>query len=311
VRVLVTGADGFVGRYLVRRLLERGDEVGAACRPGGPGLDPSPRVTAVPFELTDERSVRAALDYAPHAVVHLAAVASTREARDDPGRAWTVNAGGTARLAEALAARGVEGAASPLLLVISSGEVYGAGDGTPRRETDELRPISSYAATKVGTEVAALEVWRRAGLRVVVARPFTHTGAGQDARFVLPAFASRLREARATGAREVPTGNLDPVRDLLDVRDVVEAYLALLELGEPGEIYNIARGEGVSLREIFRRLADLVGVAAEPRPSAELTRRQDIPHLVGNTTKLRQATGWSPRISLDATLRGLVDAQAD
>ena len=311
MRVLVTGADGFVGRYLVRRLLERGDEVGAACRPGGPGLPPQRGLTAIPFELTDDAVVGAALGYAPDTVIHLAAVASTREARADPGRAWAVNAGGTARLAEAMAARRGAGRGDPALLVVSSGEVYGTGTGALRRETDPLQPISAYAATKVGTEVAALEVWRRTGLPTIVARPFTHTGPGQDPRFVLPAFAGRLREARLTGAREVPTGNLDPVRDLLDVRDVVEAYLALIDRGQPGEIYNIARGEGCTLREIFRRLSELVGVAAEPRPSAELTRRQDISHLVGDTTKLREATGWSPRISLDATLRGLVDAQAD
>jgi GDP-4-dehydro-6-deoxy-D-mannose reductase len=277
----VTGADGFVGRHLVRRLLARGDEVGAGCRP-----------------------------YEPGAVIHLAAVASTREAREDPGRAWVVNAAGTARLAEAMAGRRT-GGRDPLLLVVSSGEVYGAGRGVPRAESDPAQPVSSYAASKVGAEVAALEVWRRTGLRTIVARPFTHTGPGQDPRFVLPAFVSRLRAARAAGAREVPTGNLDPIRDLLDVRDVVEAYVALLDGGASGEIYNVARGEGCSLRELFHRLAELVGVAAEPRPSAELQRAGDIPHLVGDTSRLRRATGWSPAISLDATLRGLVDAQAD
>jgi len=309
VRVLVTGADGFVGRHLVRRLLARGDEVGAACRPGGPGVTGT-GVALIPFEVTDDGSIRAALDYAPDAVVHLAAVASTREAREDPGRAWIVNAAGTARLAEAMAARVADGH-DPLLLVVSSGEVYGAGGGVPRAESDPLQPISPYAASKVGAEVAALEVWRRTGLRTVVARPFTHTGPGQDPRFVLPAFVSRLRAARASGGGEVVTGNLDPVRDLLDVRDVVEAYLALLGAGAPGEVYNVARGEGRSLRELFHRLAELVGVQAEPKPSAELQRAQDIPHLVGDTSKLRRATGWSPAISLDATLRGLVDAQAD
>ncbi len=311
--MLVTGADGFVGRHLVRRLLREGHEVGAAVRPGAAAVAEwrGGRVTTIPFELTDGGSIDAALKFGPDAVVHLAAVASNKEAWGDPGQAWVVNAAGTARLAEALVRRKTAGFGDAVFLFVSSGEVYGAGEPAPRVETDPPRPQSSYAASKVGGEVAALEVWRRAGLRAIVARPFTHTGPGQPTRFVLPAFVERLRQARAEGRREIPTGNLEPVRDLLDVRDVVEAYLALLVKGRPGEVYNISRGEGQSVRELFHRLAAIVGVEAEPRPDPEHTRGKDLPYLVGNSSKLRAATGWAPAISLDAMLRGLLDAQAD
>jgi GDP-4-dehydro-6-deoxy-D-mannose reductase len=108
----------------------------------------------------------------------------------------------------------------------------------------------------------------------------------------------------------VPTGNLSPVRDFLDVRDVVEAYLALLVAGVPGEVYNIARGQGISLVELFQQLADLIGVPAVPVPDPGLRRRGDIPHLVGDSRKLRQVTGWSPTIPLEQTLRDMVNAQA-
>ncbi len=313
MKVLVTGADGFVGRHLVRRLLQAGHAVGATVRPGAPGVTEwtGGGVTQVPLELADGSSVRTALEYAPEAVVHLAAVASNREAWSDPGQAWVVNAAGTARLAEELARRKEPGAGDATLLVVSSGEVYGAGGPAARRESDPAQPQSPYAASKLGAEVAALEVWRRSGLRVVVARPFTHTGPGQPPRFVLPGFVERLEAARAGGRREVPTGNLEPVRDLLDVRDVVEAYLALLRSGRPGEVYNVSRGEGHSVGELFRRLAELVGVAAEPVPDPALSRAHDLPHLVGDSTRLREATGWTPAISTDAMLRGLLDAQAD
>jgi GDP-4-dehydro-6-deoxy-D-mannose reductase len=310
VKVLVTGADGFVGRHLVTRLRQAGHEVGAGCRPDRAPVEWGDRgVTPLALELTDRRSIAQALEFGADAVVHLAAIASNREAREDPGHAWEVNAGGTARLAEALARRR-DRRADPLLLAVSTGEVYGVGAPTPRVESEPLLPVSPYAASKVGAEVAGLEVWRRTGLRVVIARPFTHTGPGQEPRFALPGFVQRLRAARASGDLVVPTGNLEPVRDLLDVRDVVEAYLLLLERGTPGEAYNISRGEGRSLAEMFAALADLIGVRAEPRPDPGYVRSRDLPHLVGDSTKLRRATGWTPRLSLDQTLRGLVDAEA-
>jgi GDP-4-dehydro-6-deoxy-D-mannose reductase len=308
VKLLVTGADGFVGRHLVRRLARDGHRLLAGCKPGGPPVSwDDDDVATLPLELTDDASVRRAVEFGPDAVVHLAAISSNRDSLADPGLAWMVNTVGTARLAEALARRANGGR----LLVVSSGEVYGPGARVPRKEGDPLSPGTPYAASKVGAEQAGLEVWRRTGLPVIVARPFAHTGPGQDSRFVLPAFMARLREARRTGERRIPTGNLEPVRDLLDVRDVIEAYVLLLRAGEPGEIYNVARGEGASVGELFRMLAQLLEVSAEPTPDAALARGNDIPHLVGDSTKLRRATGWAPARTLQQTLQGLVDAEAD
>ena len=313
MRVLVTGADGFVGRYLVGRLTEMGHEVTAACRPSGEAQQFAAqwreRLRLVPLELTDGASVRAALGGHPEAVVHLAAVASVREAREDPGRAWEVNAAGTARLVDAVLS-GRKAGQQPIVLVVSSAEVYGSGPPRPRTEQDPTLPQSPYAASKLGAEVAALEAWRREGLRVVIARPFTHTGPGQRPPYVIPSFVERLRAAKAGGSRQLPTGNLDPVRDLLDVRDVANAYVALLTRGTAGETYNISRGDGISLRELFQRAARLVGVDAEPVSDPELRRAGDIPYLVGDSSKLRRATGWSPAIPLEQTLREMVDAQA-
>jgi GDP-4-dehydro-6-deoxy-D-mannose reductase len=266
----------------------------------------------LPLDLAESDSVRAAVEEVPDAAIHLAAVASGAEARRDPGLAWEINAGGTARLADALGQICQSGAGDPLLLLVSTAEVYGVAP-TPaaRREDDPLLPVSPYASSKLGAEVAALEAARRTGLRVVVARAFPHTGPGQSDRYVVPAFARRLRAARRIGAPVVKTGNLEPVRDFLDVRDVVRAYLALLARGEAGAVYNIASGQGRSLKDVFGRLAELLGVRAIPEVDPQLSRTADIPHLVGDSARLTAATGWTPRIPFDQTLQDLVNAQTD
>jgi len=315
VKVLVTGADGFVGRWLVRRLLDDGREVYGAVRPSvtprddGLTVEERAAVRWVPLEVTDSESVRKCVDLPYDAVVHLAAVSSGADALRDPGMAWTVNAAGTARLAHVLAEAKRQDRADPVFLVVSTSEVYGRGQSVPRRETDAVAPCSPYAASKLGAEEAALEAWRRVGLRVIVARAFAHTGPGQDSRFVVPAFAQRLTFAKNIGAPVVKVGNLEPVRDLLHVQDVVDAYVRLLARGEPGESYNVASGQGISLEDLLFRMAALLDLRPIPEADPELARPAEIPHLVGDSSKLRAATGWCPRRSLDETLRDVLDTQ--
>jgi GDP-4-dehydro-6-deoxy-D-mannose reductase len=316
MKILVTGADGFVGGWLVRVLLQSGHTVTGTCRPGIPPsllLTASERKAAawVDLDISERQSVLDLPAERWDAVVHLAAVASGSEARRDPGRAWEVNAAGTARMVSALGGRVEREEADPLFLMVSTSEVYGQGRGVPRREEDASEPCSPYAASKVGAEVAAVEAMRQSGLRVIVARPFPHTGPYQDNRFVVPALAERVRIARKVGAPAIGTGNLDVVRDLLDVRDVAAAYLALLTRGAVGEVYNVASGEGHRLSEILDRLMRLANYRVIAEYDSELARRGDIVHLVGDAAKLRAATGWRPTISLDQTLQDLFDAQAD
>src|SRR6266436_3341973 len=185
VKVLVTGADGFVGRWVIRRLLGDGREVYGAVRPGQspapvpPAADLAPAereaVRWLPLELLDADSVRKVVDLPYDAVLHLAAISSGTEATRDPGYAWSVNAAGTARVVQVLAEAKRTGRADPVVLVISTGEVYGAArEPRPRRETDPVAPCSPYAASKAGAELAGLEAWHRTGLRVIVARSFAH-----------------------------------------------------------------------------------------------------------------------------------------
>lgn len=313
--ILVTGANGFAGRWVIRALLAAGHTVVGAAGPeavrNGSALTDRERgqVTWMPLDLTESASVRDVAGGAYDAVIHLAALASGGDALSDPGAAWTINAAGTARLLGELGRRKTAGECDPLVVVVSTAEVYGRA-ARPLTESDPLAPRSPYAASKRGAELAADETAARTGLRVVLARPFPHTGPGQDTRFVAPAFAERLRIAKQAGARVVNVGNLDVTRDFLDVRDVARAYRLLAEQGVPGEIYNVASGRETNLRALFDRLAAIVGVDAIPESDPAFMRSVDIPYLVGDATKLQRATGWAPEVPLDTTLRDLVDAQA-
>ncbi len=311
-RLLVTGADGFVGRHLVRKAVSRGWQVSAAIVPGGAEpaawLDPAllPAVETVHADLLAPDAARhlAAIDAT--AVVHLAALSSGAQARRDPAGAMAVNRDATIALGAAL----LEAGRVQRLLFVSTAEVYGAGHEDPIAEGASPAPVSPYAESKLEAERALAEL-AALGLPLVVARPFPHSGPGQDSRFVLPAFAERLRDARRSGATHIPVGNLDVVRDFVDVRDVVAAYLALLDLPGAGGCYNVATGQGQRLRDAFQALAQLLDVDAVPTVDAALVRPADIPMLVGDPSRLRAATGWSPTIPFARTLKDLVDAQAD
>lgn len=315
MKVLVTGADGFVGMWLVRELLGAGHRVVGAIRlgaapPRGLTAAERTRVDWHDFDLLSAESVAALGRVQVDAVVHLAAVASGSEARRDPGHAWTVNAAGTARLVEVLGTA-TGGGGPPRFLFVSTGEVYGSSGERPHREQDPIAPCSPYAASKAGAELAVRDAARRLGMDAIVARPFPHTGPGQSDRYVIPALARRLLVARRIKAPAINTGNLEPVRDLLDVRDVVVAYRLLLEQGTPGAAYNVASGTGHSLRDVAWQLMEVLGYRAVLEADPNLARAGDLPRLVGDSAVLAQATGWSPRYSFQQTLKDLVDAQAD
>jgi len=303
VRVLVTGAAGFAGVHLARALLAEGHEVWGTLQGGhAPPVEPA-GVHWVAMELTSPASVADALARAcPERVFHLAAQASVADSFGDPQATWETNATGTLRLLAALP-RGVR------LLFISSAEVYGVVPeaAQPIAEATPLRPANPYAASKAAAEMAVVEAaLGHAGAHAVVARSFSHTGPGQDARFALAAFAQQL--ARIGAGLEPPVlrvGNLSARRDYLDVRDVVRAYLALMEHGTPGAAYNVASGEPRRMDELVSTLVELSDTGARVEVDPARVRPVDVPLLSGDATALR-ALGWEPRVPLRQTLAELL-----
>ncbi len=281
----MTGASGFVGTWLCRHLEMSGDEVEA------PDLS---------LDVRDGEAVAAAITAsAPDVVYHLAGFAHVGESWSRPAEVFAVNALGTLNTLEA--ARRCE--RPPRVLLVSSAEVYGAvTNDLPVEESAPLAPVSPYAASKVAAEYLGVQAFLGSKLDVVRLRPFNHVGPGQSDAFVVSGLARRVVAAEGKGGGSVAVGNLDPVRDFTDVRDVVRAYRLLALEGRPGEVYNVATGKGVSVREITAMLARLarVGVSFEADP--KLTRPVEVPVLLGDAAKLHRATGWQPRHELEATL---------
>ncbi|HTW98902.1 MAG TPA: GDP-mannose 4,6-dehydratase, partial [Acidimicrobiales bacterium] len=236
MRAFVTGAYGFVGGWLGRHLEACGDDL----------------VTlAATTDIADAAAVEHELvEAAPQVVYHLAGLSHVGHSWDVPEETLQVNAVGTLHVLEAARAC----SPPPRVLLVSSAEVYGSGDGSPLDEQAPLRPASPYAASKVAAEFLGLQAHLGRGLPVIRVRPFNHVGPGQAPFFVVAALAQRIAAAEAAGATGVPVGDLTPARDFTDVRDVVRAYRLVARLGVPGEVYNVCSGSAVTIAEVAKLL---------------------------------------------------------
>ncbi len=288
--MLVTGSRGFVGGHLVPRLEERGCRILETDREDLDVCDPE----AVGALVASER---------PDAIVHLAAVSSVGAARSDPHQAFRVNFAGTRNVCAAVSRH----APRARVLLVGSGEAYGPlhEGAAPFDEEAALRPASVYGRSKAAADLLGAS-WSARGLDVVRVRAFNHSGAGQSDAFVLASFARQLCEIEKNDQEKVlRTGNLESIRDFLDVRDVASAYVALLDRSVPQGAYNVASGEGHRIGALLERLMQLSGVRAELRVDPARMRPAD--RSIGDASRLRRATGWAPRFAIEATLASVVD----
>ncbi|MFN2431830.1 MAG: GDP-mannose 4,6-dehydratase [Gemmatimonadota bacterium] len=297
----MTGIEGFVGAHLEARLAADGYEVwGTTLEEPPEGLE-----RRVRCDVRQPEQVRSAFEESgAQAVVHLAARSSVATSHTDPLGTYDVNVGGALSVLECAREAELSG---PVLLV-GSGEVYGnLASDSPAAEEQPLAPLSPYAGSKAAQEAIGGQYARTYGLRVVMTRSFSHTGPGQDARFVFPSFARQLaRLERAGGRGTLRVGNLTPVRDYLDVRDVARAYALLLRCGAAGDVVNVCSGRGFALRELLDELLELSTAEARVVEDAGLVREVEIHHLVGDPTRLR-ALGWEPEITPHRMLVDLLE----
>lgn len=306
MRTLVTGITGFVGRHLAAALVDAGDEV------LGLGYDPGVRRgSRLPAQLRLEQLdlgaaaalTRVVADFSPERVLHLAAQSSPRVALKMPAASFRVNAEGTLNLLEALR----RSAPSARLLFVSSSEVYGNPGPEPIPESLPLAPVNPYGASKAAAEILVAQYARCWGLPAVVARSFPHSGPGQQPLFALPSFARQI--ARIEAGLQEPTlqvGNLSAERELLDVEDVVSAYLLLSQRGRTGETYNVCSGEAHSIQEGLDTLLALSDRKIAVHTDPELLRPVDQPVLRGSAEKIRAEMGWRPTRTYRETLERLL-----
>lgn len=323
-RILITGANGFVGRHLIQRLLTefapgalqivagvRPDHVEETRHPSHPlpdsvgwtGCEEHPDIEVVPIDVTNAATTTelvAALR--PRQIVHLAGLASG--AGTDRDAIFAVNVEGTRNLLEAAARLSF----FPRVLLASTSYVYGTTQSDrPAREEDPIGPLwryGAYADSKMEMETMA----RAYRALAIIARPFSHTGPGQSPAFAIPAFARQLaRIEKGLDPPRLLVGNLDAFRDYLDVRDVVRAYILLLQHGQTGEAYNIATGRPIQMRAVLDTLRGLctVPVAVETDPAR--LRPADIAFSSGDATRLRNLTDWEPEFSFKQTLQDVLN----
>ena len=301
-RILVTGAKGFVGTYLRAALVARWPEAHVTSLVVG-GDSGSGFVTA---DLLDATAIDAAVARAkPEIVIHLAAQASVTRSTADREAAFAVNLGGSLNLALAVARQAPEAT----LLFASTSEVYGASFlAGPVTETSPTLPLNDYAKSKWLAESMFAAILPPSA-RLVVARPFNHTGPGQREDFVLPSFAAQIARIEAGLQTQLHVGNLEVCRDFLDVRDVVDAYVALIDAAPtlPRHLgCNVASGEARPLRERIDTLCGLARVPIEIVVDPGRLRAIDVPVARGDASLLARMTDWRPRYPIETTLQGLL-----
>jgi nucleoside-diphosphate-sugar epimerase len=287
VRVLVTGINGFVGGYLEQELHVRGHEV--------KGLDvTSGNNNVYVTDITDLDSVvRVVRDTVPDFVIHLAGIAQVDF--NNPGILYNINTTGTVNLLTACADTGAK------LLFISSSQVYGniPSDMLPVSENCPINPVNHYGASKAAAENIVKAFICANDVECVIVRPFNHTGRGQTAKFVVPKIVNAFREK----AGKIELGNVETIRDFLDVRDVVRGYVDIIENFRSGSVYNIASGKPVKIIDIVYRLKEITGSDMDVDIMESLFRKSDILSVLGSYVWIKSEIGWEPKYQIEDTLR--------
>jgi len=308
--IVITGASGFVGSYLIHELrtastekdnifgLANDEIIGKAAEE----LDGSALT-----DITNRDALRKYLvELNPDVICHLAAQSSVAVSLKEPCNTFQVNVMGTLNLLE-IALKNLD--KHPVILLTGSADVYkSTPDGQPVTEENPFHPLNPYAVSKTAVDYLGEIYWKNYGLKTIRTRSFNHIGQGQSTAFVMPDFARQI--ARIEKDLQDPVmlvGNLNVRRDFTDVRDVVKAYNLLIKKGKPGDVYNVCSNCAVSIDSMLKMLLNLSSKTIEVRQDPGRMRPTDNPVLLGDNSKLVNLTGWKPEIPVEKTLEDLLN----
>jgi len=298
-KALITGMSGFVGHYLKMALELKGYIVYGTCLPGE-RYEQLPQYYSMNL-LDKEQVVSVLRECMPDEIYHLAGQSSVALSWSKPALTIDINVNGTINLLEAIK----EFCHNTKVLIVGSSDEYGPvkKEDCPVDEEHPLNPVSPYGISKM-TQEKIVQVYAKAyGLNVVMVRPFNHIGAMQTKGFVVSDFASKVAAIEKGEIEPVlKVGNLHSYRDFTDVEDVVEAYTLLLDKGVSGEVYNVGSGKAVEIQEVLNTLINMSKRHITVKIDESLYRPVDVPLVVCDNTKLKQATGWEPKKELKNTL---------
>ncbi|MDX2160762.1 MAG: GDP-mannose 4,6-dehydratase [bacterium] len=309
MNVLITGAGGFVGQHLIQQLLASAPQhtIHGTVLRSAPAASAAHPVQYHQVDLRHDRAVDALVQaIQPNQVYHLAAQANVARSFEQPWETLENNIRTQITLFEALRAL----PKPPRIVLVTSGEIYGthaAAEG-PFDESAPFQPSNPYSVSKVTQDMLGFQYWHTYQLPVLRARPFNHLGPGQNLGFVAPDFAMQI--ARIEAGLQAPVmhvGTLTAERDFTDVRDIVRAYLLIMAHGEPGAAYNVATGTACTVRHLLDVLLGMADVAIDVQTDPTRVRPGSAPKSWGDSSRLRIATGWQPALSLEQTLRDVLN----
>lgn len=303
-KALIIGVCGFVGDYLVKQLEKNYQVFGTKLKNE---VWNNKVVPVFDIDILDKDNIETVLTkLRPDHIYHLAAQSSVALSWKNPLLTIDVNIIGSLNLMEAV--RNLD--YSPRILMIGSGEEYGyiKENELPIKEENPLRPGNIYAATKASQNMNANIYSKAYGLDVLMARAFNHIGPKQSDVFVVSDFCKQVAMIEAGYSDPIIyVGNILVKRDFTDVRDVVNAYELLMLYGEKSETYNIGSGKSVAIEEILKIILSLSEIKIDISPLRDKIRPSDVPIIVADCTKIKEKTGWIPKIELEKSIKDTLD----